>query len=480
MKLRGNEWKRTADADDPCLTKDYAILSAGCENLRNVLETTACLPEEFKGNISFTLNDVDPFVQARNVLFLYMMFYYASQEKIECTLSTICYSLHLEEAQYNLLVSCLKALTKISGTALGKITEGVMTVADKDMEKMKQVWQGWLDLECRRDMPNTTNLHEQRNKTITDDPIAPMGIDLYRRQIPQEYVPSVDEWLQHGVFMPGGTAGGKYDLRYDNPTLTGYRIERVDNYRENPRDYGKFVYCVPCDMYPFGTWDYLKAKKFSDSSSLIDMFFTFLSHRYKQTISAMLAKRLSIRIHLGNCLTMHDDLPSDVKFDRIFTCNLVDNVGTLTLTKAMKPLMNPDNKSAVLITQYWNWYNWFANAIVDNIPHVMDGTYERCLKAAAKDTEQHVPISRFWIQEYYNNTVYFVHYLRADYMCCIKEDPTDLPLVKFQDVRHQEGLRMRDFRRELNKVVPFRLRRNIRPVTLLRGMSRNLEFHWDC
>ncbi|XP_072038860.1 uncharacterized protein [Amphiura filiformis] len=479
LKLKGNEWKKTTNPDDPCLMKDYSVLSVGCENLRNVIETTACLPEEFKGNVNFTLNDVDPFVQARNVLFLYMMFYYNSQEKIECTVSTICYSLHLEEAQYNLLVSCLRALTKISGTALAKITDGVMSVSDTDMALMKEVWQGWLNLECRRDKPNSTNLHEQRAKAFADDPIAPMGVDLYRRQIPQMYVPSVDEWLEHGVFMPGGMANGKYDLCYDNPTLTGFSLNRVDEYRDSPKEYEPFVYCVPVDMYPFGTWDYLKAKKFSESSSLIDTYFMFISSRYTQMISAMLSKSITIHFHIGDCLKMQDDLPPDTTFDRIFTSNLVDDIGTLTIAKAMRPLLNPNNKCAVLITQYWNWYNWFPNAIVDNIPHVMDGTYERCLKAAAKDTEQHVPISRFWIQEYYNNTIYFVHYLRADYMCCIQDDPLDLPLVKFQDVRHQEGLRMRDFRRELNKVVPFRFRRNIRPVTLLRGMSRNLEWHWD-
>ena len=479
LKLKGNEWKKTADPEDPSLKRDYAILSVGCENLRNLIETTACLPPEFKGNLSVTLNDVDPFVQARNVLFLYMMFYYAAQENIEYSLTSICYSLHLEEAQYNLLVSCLKALTQISAKALNKVTEGVMTVSDKDISTMKEVWQGWLNLECRRDMPNATNLREQRAKAFTDDPIAPMGVDLYRRQIPQMYVPSVDEWLQNGVFMPGGMAFGKYDLRYDNPTLTGFHLSHVDQYRKSPKEYEPFVYCVPADMYPFGTWDYLKAKAHCDSSSLIDTYYAFISNRYKQMISALISKRISIQVHIGNCLKLKDTFPSDAKFDRIFTSNLADDIGTLTITKAMKPLLNRDNKYAVLITQYWNWYNWFPNAVVDNIPHVMDGTYERCLKAASKDTEQHVPISRFWIQEYYNNTVHFVHYLRSDYMCCIKDDPVDLPIVKFQDVRHQEGLRMRDFRRELNKVVPFRFRRNIRPVTLLRGMSRNLEWHWD-
>ena len=484
LRLKGNEWKKGAGPDDPSLRKDYYVLSVGCENLRNLLETTASLPVEYKGRLHMTLNDLDPFVQARNVLHLYMMYYYAEQDKIENTIATICYSLHLASSQYNLLKTCLRALMTMSDMALMKITDGVLTVSNADMDVMKEVWEGWLNLECRRGKSGSIDLRKNRNKAFQDDPMAPMGIDLYRRQIPEEYLPSVDHWLLHGIFMPDCMPDeGKVKLDYDNPTLTGYRVETGDKYRLTPKEYGDFVYCVPVDMYPFGTWDYLKAKGFKpDCDNLIDVYHAFISSRFKSTLTALRAKRLSVHINIGDGLHARDDIAFMLTghcFDRIFTANVADEIGSLTLVKGLKDLLNRDNKCAVLMTQYWNWYSWFPNAIVDNMKHVMDGTYERCLKAATKDTTQHVPVSRFWIQEYYNNTIYFVDYLRADYMCCLQEDPTDLPLVKFSDIRHTENMRMRDFRRELNKVVPFRYRRNVRPVTLLRGMSRNVEWHWD-
>ena len=53
-------------------------------------------------------------------------------------------------------------------------------------------------------------------------------------------------------------------------------------------------------------------------------------------------------------------------------------------------------------------------------------------------------------------------------------------MVTFQDVKRSSGLglRMRDFRQELNRVVPFQYRRNVRQVNMLRGqMSRMVEWY---
>ena len=89
---------------------DYAILSGGCGNLRNWIHTVASLPQEFHGRLHTVLNDFDPFMQARNVLQLYMMTVFLHDEEIASRITTVWYSLHLPEKDYKFLVECLTAL----------------------------------------------------------------------------------------------------------------------------------------------------------------------------------------------------------------------------------------------------------------------------------------------------------------------------------------------------------------------------------
>ena len=100
--------KESQDARRLALEKDFSILSAGCGNLRNVIHTMVSLPRDFDGKLHITMNDQDPFVQARNVLFLFMMIALADKHGIAGIITTLWYSLHISEDDFQFLKSCLR------------------------------------------------------------------------------------------------------------------------------------------------------------------------------------------------------------------------------------------------------------------------------------------------------------------------------------------------------------------------------------
>ncbi len=496
LKLEGNEWNENKEpgSTDP-LRQNYSILSVGCGNIRNVIYTVVSLPKKFSGNLSITLNDLDPFVLARNVLFLYLMTACASADGIAFTLTTLWYSLHLTEKQFNFVIDSLKVLVNINSENLASITGGVIHISDIDLLILREVWQKWLVMNCRRDHPDGTKLKQQRAQMFSEDIISAEGIRVYKQQIQKKYHRSVDDWIHNGVFVPAGF--DRSTLCHDNPTLTGRKIgkspwhigESLRGEYKTPKDFA-FVYCIPTDLWPFGAWDFLEIQDFktSTSKSLIDIYFQYIAGCINETILLLSSSRVNICVINCDCVNLKDKLKTDegkmvLSFDRIFTSNVADYIGTRTLLKAMEPLLNPANKHSVIVTQYWNWYGLFPESLVDHDTHVTDGTNAKCLESAQKDTKQAFSAtnaSRFWVQEYFNSNKWFLMYLRADLLACTTDDRSNSKARKtpsFQEVKNVGNLRMRDFRHGLNKVVPFRYRRNIRPVNMLRGMSRMIEWY---
>ena len=170
----------------------------------------------------------------------------------------------------------------------------------------------------------------------------------------------------------------------------------------------------------------------------------------------------------------------------------------------MTPFLNRDNRCAVIVTQYWNWRVYFPQAKVEGPS--LDGSKRhwkvigKCNSAAIRDAHSEAylknPRNVFAIvksleksghncaQEYFNYMMWFVSYLRAEALAFAIKQPvaaeSNQPLPTFQKVKHSDegGLRLRYFRRgELNRVVPFQYRRNVRCVNLSSGMSRMLEWY---
>ncbi|XP_072038668.1 uncharacterized protein [Amphiura filiformis] len=517
LNLPGNELSKEdvgsakTSEQDP-LESSYCILSAGCGNLRNWIHTVASLPNEFKGTLHTVLNDCDIFVQARNVLQLYMMIMYSDDPNIAERITTIWYSLHLPEEDYKFLIDCLRALLGSSADSLDKLTGGALNLSETDMTDMRQVWAAWLELECRKGHPNYINLQEQRKRLLYQYEEMKNEMRMYRKELPNELLPSFDEYDKHGNFVPCANAKSR-NLQYDNPTLTGYMFAHSQSQATDLEFLlilmsGRFVYCIEYQLMPFSEWDYLKVKKHHYNKSMVTMFHSFISDQIKQTIASIKAGAQRVSIIVCNCLDLSARLDVEsYRFDRIFTSNIADFSGTQALLKAMKPLLNRANKSSTIITQYYGWYLSVPDSMVYGEITAAQTTLQApqrvceissCAILAAYDInsdyyedmlsrhpstmteecDKVIDTGMFFCQEYFNNMNWFVSYLRAECMAVNKGSQLTKP-PSFQKVKQSEGLQLRDFRRgNSNKVVPFRYRRNARPVNMTRGMDRMLEWHF--
>ncbi|XP_072038667.1 uncharacterized protein [Amphiura filiformis] len=505
LNLKNNEYNVTeVSASDihPALTKDYSILSVGCGNLRNFIHTATCLPTEFRGKLHTTLNDFDPFVQARNVLFLYMMIAFANKRNIGAIVTTIWYSLHLSNDHYEFLAGCLRKLSEISSKRLRQATQGIIDISAGDLNLIKKVWGKWLSLECCRRNRNYIDLQQQRQKWVgTRNNMTPL-LEKYKEELNAEDAESFEEWLRDGIFLVTAEARKQY-LGYGNPTLTGFvffqysnvsfagamdidRNIRVDvgSIFKHPEELD-FVYCVPPDLHPFGTWDHLLVQKFAKRTSLIDMYHMYISDQIQQAVLCLTNIKQSVLFVVTECRNLDKSVPQP-KYDRIFTSNIADYVGTQNLLVTFKRFLNTENRFATLVTQHWNWYLIIGRANFDNplnpmelLLRSLDGSASDVMRRAALDTGKLLigtSIVPGHYQEYMNTIGDFVTFLKADFMACNPHNP----VPTFQDVTKSSGagLRMRDFRRGLNQVVPFQYRRNVRQVNMLRGqMARMVEWY---
>ncbi|XP_072038618.1 uncharacterized protein [Amphiura filiformis] len=516
LNLPANESRRedertekTSELDT--LEDSYSILSAGCGNIRNWIHTVASLPNEFKGTLHTVLNDCDIYVQARNVLQLYMMIMYSDDPNVAERITTIWYSLHLPEEDYKFLIDCLRALLGFSADSLDEVTGGALKLSETDITAIRPVWKAWLELECREGHPNYIDLQEQRRRLLYQNQEMEEGMKLYRKELPNELLQSFDEYDKHGNFIPGVNAES-CNLPYDNPTLTGYMF--TQSAQVTPIESllflmsGRFVYCIDNCLMAFSEWDYLKVKKHHYNKSMVVMFHSFISDQIKQTIASIKAGAQRVSIIICNCfdISARVDVESD-RFDRIFTSNIVDFSGTQALLKVMKPLLNRANKSSTIITQHYGWYLSVPDSMVygeitaakTTLPapqrvceisscailaayDINSDYYEDMLSrhpsTMTEECDKVIDANMFFCQEYFNNMNWFVSYLRAECMAVNKDSQSTNP-PSFQKVKQSEGLQLRDFRRgNSNKVVPFRYRRNARPVNMTRGMDRMLEWHF--
>lgn len=405
----------------------------------------------------------------------------------------------------------------IYGIAFASVSKGLLTVPEEHMEQLRALWLGWLQLQCEKSLPKYINLKLTRDvfcKLSDHDPKQSCSkwAFLLKKQAPEECVKSFEQWLEDGNFQASSET-----LKYDNPTLTGYNLLHGKDYtltkaRETlkwPRQH-EFIYCISGKLSVFGEWDQLLVQKHNLSKSLVLRFHSYITSLIDKTISFFNNKRLSVDVQVRNYIELPSRVPPDAKFDRIFTSNVADFHGTKTVLKTFKSLLKTINKKAVLVTHYQTWNMAFGEAVVEqNFELPFDGTYNQLLLAARRDTGRKdidemlkvkgnsmfcmmgeassvdpqsmvdamskLGIDEYLTQEYFNNMVYCISYLRADLMACDQSLPVE-KAVSFQKVMSIEGFRMRDFRQELNRVVPFAYRRNARPVNLLKALQRMIEW----
>ncbi|XP_022088316.1 uncharacterized protein LOC110978003 [Acanthaster planci] len=481
LRLEGNEWSGLAEVGEEELYRDYHVLSVGCGDLRNTVLTVASLPARYQGKLHITLDDLDPFVMARNVMFLFMMVRYADRDGIASSLATIWYSVHISSDHYELIRKALQDLLQIRADNMPDRTAGLVRVWDADWSHLREVWEGWLALPCQRKASNSINLHQQRWDTFGAN-FFEIGFPQYLIRMPDKDLRFMREWIKHGLFLSKDMHQSR--LTFDNPTLTGRPpvknvFAETRQKLKTPKEYS-FVYSVRNDQTPFNVWDCLRVDEQTGQQGLSVMvrYHAYVTQLLQKTIQFINQQRLIIHVFVANCL----DFPNYhltlrmPKYDRIFTSNLADYLGHCRLLKTFVPLLNSNNKHSTIVTQTMNWIARLMRKadILNQSPKDSAKYQQMCQQDTGFSPE--LSMSENNHVEYYNNMPWFLAYLRTDIMAGGVGIPVMDHAPKLSEVMQFEGLRMRDFRKELNRLVPFLYRINARKVTLLNGHERNVEW----
>ena len=448
LNLRQNEWKAPHSDEDPCLDNDYAILSVGCGDIRSLVNSIAQLPEEFHGKISITMCDYDPFVMARNILFLYMMVKYAAEPDFGKTLATIWYSIRLSCHDYHLLQEALKDLSNQSEQSVNEFTEGLVEMEEEEVAVLRQVWTVWLGMECRHSEPDSINLTEQRKQQRAH-------VMMSYLKIPRKYWESYMQWQLDGIIA---SVAEVEDMPYYNPTLTGgkgvdaTKVNKDDNYKSEtqPKDLS-FVYCIQADAEPFHVWDFIEIKKHAAGTDydtcLPIMFHAYVSHIIQKAVDFISKeKRVTIKMTMTDCMK----LELDCEFDRIFTSNLLDYIGAYSLAHTFGPMLNRGNKLATLVMdtlfgmELWEF-------MVDQDEFCTEETkWQMMASVDGRDLDRdYIP----HLRDYIYDATWFMRLLKSFFMA--SPFITEVKVPSSRKVLEFNDLKMRDVRKGLNTVVPY-------------------------
>lgn len=470
LKLRDNEWKAPHNLHDLCLDKDFAVLSVGCGDLRSVVNTVAQLPKEFRGKLSMTMCDFDPFVMARNVLFLYMMVKYADKPDFGKTLASIWYSVLLSEKDYNILANALKDLCDDKSKSLLEITGGLVDMDKKEVAVLKQVWSVWHGMECRHGKPGSINLTQQRLEQLKARLGVANGKVTPNPQIPPIHKESHVRWQRDGIIEEAGT--NDKQLTHYNPTLTG----RGGDYKggSQPKDL-VFGYCIQGDNEPFQSWDYIEIEKHAATGSHDDlpaMFHAYVAHIITCAVDFIgEERRVTLKMTISNCETLSS---GSIGFDRVFTSNVADYVGFYRLAGIFGPMLNQDNPHSVLVMETLYGFTDMWEMMVDetelgikklnwNMAAYTDKTMNQ---------RQHEPHPGDFVYD----AKWFIRVLKSLY--CLSRYNKELKVPSSKKVLRLGDLLMRDPRRELNKVIPYYNQKGPRGGAYTTNRLRVLEWYF--
>ncbi|XP_038047658.1 uncharacterized protein LOC119721771 [Patiria miniata] len=487
LQLEINELS-TDRVDKERLTRGYHVLSAGCGNLCNTVLTAGSLPGRYLGKLHITLNDNDPFVMARNVLFLFMLVRFADTDNIASSLTTIWYSLHISKREYDLIKTSLDELIQMSAQQLHDATQGLVRLLDEDLSYLKPVWEKWRALECQRDKKTSIKLRQQRQILFDEWPDTMMNHTIYLEHIYEKDRKMIEEWFGHGLFCP--YEANEKDMSFDNPTLTAPKASEAhagedarlfslqNNAQAESQEDATFVYCISPASTPFEEWDCLKVRENTPGShsSPMVMYHKYVTNLLQKVKSLILHGRLLIYVSLANSLDFpnHHQTLSMPNYDRIFTSNLADYVGFAKLLHTFKPLLNASNSYSAIVTETLSWYEKVPGAKPD-IDDLSDIQLEKIRHCFASTTG--IPeIQPTCFSDYFNNTSHFLQYLRADIMAGGLGIPSLKEVPSFKSVKNYHGMEMRDFRKGLNKLVPFQYLVTKRDLNVKSARDRAVEW----
>ncbi|XP_070538631.1 uncharacterized protein [Ptychodera flava] len=358
LKLHQNEWSSGHYPDK------LSLLLAGVGDLRNVIKTVASLPDEFKGQVEFIMNDCDVHILARNVLFLYMMFSASDIKEVSDALVQLWYSICITDEHNEYLKGVLEHLLTTDTDAIALQTKGKLVVMEDDLHQFKSIWSAWMT-SLQNGGPKG-HIIRQRHASIVGNSECADGWLNYINGVPERHRQSLKEWWKCGVLLPSSDPK-KQEAVFQNVTLLCINPLCDKSVRPNPfaelslarivshqfHD-ESLVYPVESDKIPFTCWDYLEASLHTDVDCVPKMYCSYISHMIEKFIGVAERGQASIHALLGDCFQLGTKIQGK-SFDRIATSNLADYYGVPAILDYFKPFLNSLNSSSLIITESLNW-----------------------------------------------------------------------------------------------------------------------------
>ncbi|XP_070538569.1 uncharacterized protein [Ptychodera flava] len=500
LKLQQNEW---SGGDYP---DKLSLLLAGVGDLRNVIKTVASLPKEFKGRIEFTLNDLDAHILAKDVLFLYMIFTADDAKFTSDTLVQLWYSVCIVDEHNQYLLTILRILSTIDVQTLVQNTSGKIDISETDLKQLQSTWAAWL-----KSLENggpKIHITEQRRVSIAIDSRSAEGWQLFRDCVPKRHGKSLEEWYESGILLPSSDQR-KRDAKFQNVTLLCKNLLYYDSVKqENRRTEWKMsnlfvdeqlIYPIQADTTPFRGWDYIDVASESNEDCISTMYRNYLSDMIEKFILTVHEDCVSFRVLLGDCFQLKTNFEINT-YDRIITSNIADYYGVPAVLDYFKSFLNSTNPHSVITTELMNWEECISAMELSPLKRLVEMNQTERIHLIVNDTGvplllhkdskprgRNAPtsVSEYYLSqatytEYCDMSKPFTCYLRSDFLAHKMrnsgEHPSRGDIPKFKDIICYNGLKLRDFTRELNRIIPHRWKMNIRRVSQIVGFIRSLEW----
>ena len=391
-------------------------------------------------------------------------FHLTGGEQIAKSVTQIWYSLRLSEEDFKLVMYTLQEL--IQASSLEELTKGTMTMEQDHLHTLVQVWRTWLQLGSREGDWIT----EERRKIIRH-PDSEEGIKLYLNQIPEEHKKSASDWFENGILLPKAS---RKELTRENVTLTGFPSASLYQI-VGPCP---FRYLLDASVIPFISWDYIDVKQHFHCTSLLKMYNQYVGNLLETCVATLSTAQVKFHFLLCDCMEMSPFLPPDRTYDRITTSNIADYLPLTSILDMCKPLMNTANTSAVIITEFQNWYQRLSlhEKLLRHFSQLPRSFRQKVLE----DTQNRAIAfsnGRVAFMDYYDLSEEFIQFLRAALLVSdhkIKDKMNRRRI--WRSVADYNGLAARNFLCSQNRFLPFKWKLNCRRVTMMSGFIRVVEW----
>jgi hypothetical protein len=375
------------------------------------------------------------------------------------------YSISLSESTYKCLTKTLEELIKIrSSEDLKAETSGLIKIEEKHLKKLQDVWKKWLHLRVQ----GTDWIQKQRAEGLRRSELKGGLNQLFIVSVPKQHASTAKKWMEDGAFRRTCVEMPSFA---ENPTLTGY---------DQTSDHAPYSYCIESESFPFFGWDYLQAKKVKNASCLVTMFGDYIEHILQRLKSKLSKQQISFQVVLCDCMDIKQHLDTNTLYDRILTSNLMDYVILPVLLKLCSEVLNRSNTRATIITETITWADKFCPPDQSQVS-ILKKMFEADVARYPNFQNDHpMPC----IKEYIDDSCDFYNYLRALFYAylsrkrMVTEHDTSkqikVPVMK--ELGKECQLRLRDFLRNENKIVFFKLAVNRRTVNFLVGDECFLEW----